>query len=397
MDLINVIKELSIENFEEVKKIRRHIHKYPELSFKEYKTSQYIVSSLEEMGIPYKKDVAGTGVVGWIEGSKPDGKIIVLRADMDALPVQEENDLEFKSVNKNCMHACGHDVHIASLIGAARILKELKNEIFGKILLVFQPGEEKLPGGAIEMLKDSIFEEYKPDIVVGQHVDPDLECGTTGFREGVYMASSDEVYLTIKGVGGHAAMPKHRTDNILITSKVITGLSEIVKKSTYLPSNTILVFGKIVANGSTNIIPEEVSVSGTLRIIDEKFRSRFHSDIIKIAKDTAEEMNAECDVKIIKGYPVLENDKKTTAISSKLAESYLGNGKVKGLGIRMTGEDFAYFTRKFPSVFYRLGIRNETNNISTGLHHPNFNVDEEALKQVWIVRLSCYFTLPGVN
>ncbi|MFC2118377.1 M20 family metallopeptidase [Bacteroidota bacterium] len=380
MELINKIKELSINNFEDVRKIRRHLHKYPELSFQEDKTSEYIISCLEELEIPYKNNVAGRGIVGWIEGENPEGHVVALRADMDALPIQEENEIEYRSVNNNCMHACGHDVHTACLIGAARILKKIKSEIRGKVLFVFQPAEELLPGGAKQMLLDSIFNEHKPDIFIGQHVDPELECGTTGFREGVYMASADEIYITIRGVGGHAAMPKHRTNNLLIASKIIIGLNDMLEKSTYLPSSTILAFGKIEAKGTTNIIPQEVMIDGTFRILDEKFRYRFHKDIINKAEQIAREMGAECYVDIKKGYPVLENDKIISAKSSKLAGEYLGKENVKDLDIRMTAEDFSYFSQKYPSVFYRLGTGNAEKNIICGLHNQNFNIDEEALK-----------------
>lgn len=379
MELITEIKKLSEEYFSEIKDIRRHIHKNPELSFREFKTSEFIISQLKKLDIPFKKGIAGTGIVAWINGSN-NGRIVALRAEMDALPINEENNVSYCSVNNNCMHACGHDVHTACLIGAAKILKELKDSISGKIFLIFQPAEERLPGGALEMINSGIFDKEKPDFVIAQHVEPDLDTGIVGFKAGIYMAAADEIYLKIIGQGGHAALPHKRTNNLLAASKIIVNLHEFIENHKNKHPDTILVFGKMIANGATNIIPAEVLINGTLRTMDEDWRHFVFDQIIKIAKKTAVETGAKCEVEIKKGYPVLINNKETTRESAILAGKFLGKKNVTDLGIRMTGEDFAYFSQKFPSVFYRLGTAIKKPGITAGLHSPNFDIDENALK-----------------
>ena len=275
---------------EEFINIRRHLHKYPELSFQEYKTSAYICQKLEEYGIEYKKGIAETGVLGIIKCKNPNKKVIALRADIDALPIQEETNLEFKSVNENVMHACGHDLHTACLLGASKILKELKEELEGTLLLLFQPGEELLPGGARLMLDQGVFSDIKPNYIIAQHVLPDMKCGHVGYKSGMYMASGDEIYLNIKGQGGHGALPHKLTDTVLVASHIIVALQQIVSRNGNAEIPTVLSFGKIEANGATNIIPDEVKIAGTLRTMDESWRKQAKQLINQIAQNTAKAM-----------------------------------------------------------------------------------------------------------
>ncbi len=379
MDLISKIKELAEKHYNEILKIRQHLHANPELSFKEYKTSEYIIAHLEEIDVPYKKGIAGTGIVAWIEGGS-DSPVIALRADMDALPINEENDISYRSVIKNCMHACGHDVHTACLLGAAKILKDLKEIIPGKILFVFQPAEELLPGGALQMINSGIFNEFVPDIFIGQHVEPEFETGFSGFKPGVYMASADEIYIKVIGKGGHAAIPGQRTNNLLIASEIIVKLNNLIEKQHTEEYPPILIFGRINGGGATNIIPNEVSFDGTLRVVNESLRNNLHEQIKELAEETARVNGVKCSVNIIKGYPVLINDEKITKKSIKQAINYLGKDNVKDLDVRMTAEDFAFYTQLYPSVFYRLGTTSQSKKIIKKLHSPEFNIDEEALK-----------------
>lgn len=400
MDLVIRIKELAQKYYDEILQIRRYLHANPELSFREYKTSKYIISRLKEMGISYTEGIAGTGIVAWIKG-QGDGPVIALRADMDALPVNEENDVFYKSVVKNCMHACGHDVHMACLLGAANILKDIQEFIPGKILFVFQPGEELLPGGAGQILENGIFDEHVPDIFIGQHVEPELETGFAGFKPGVYMASADEIYMEVKGKGGHAALSGQRTNNLLIASEIIVKLNGLIKKYEDEHYPPILIFGRISGEGATNVIPGEVSFDGTLRAVNEDIRNQLHSEIKKITENIALEIGVECSVKIIKGYPVLVNDEGITNESIKLANKFLGKGNVKDLDVRMTAEDFAYYSQKYPSVFYRLGTGNRSKKIITKLHSPQFNIDEESLKTgmglLAFLAISLISTQPSAN
>ncbi|HBS88549.1 MAG: N-acyl-L-amino acid amidohydrolase [Bacteroidetes bacterium GWF2_38_335] len=380
MELLSKIKELSAAYYKETVKTRQYLHKNPELSFNEVGTSEFICDFLKNNKIPFQKGIAKTGILGIIEGKKP-GKTIALRADMDALPVPEKNILPYTSKNKGVMHACGHDMHMASLMATAKILNSVKDSINGRILLVFQPAEEKLPGGAKAMLEDGLFKKYKPDHVIAQHVMPELEAGKTGFREGMYMASTDEIYMTVKGKGGHAAMPHQITDTVLVSSHIIVGLQQIVSRKGNVSVPSVLSFGKIIAQGATNIIPDEVKIEGTFRTMDETWRKSAHKEIVKLAKGIAASMGAECEIEIVKGYPFLVNDSKTTAMAEKAASEYSGKRNVTQLDIRMTAEDFSYFTQLYPSVMYRTGTGNVKKGIVAPLHSPSFNIDESVLKE----------------
>ncbi|KKL63953.1 hypothetical protein LCGC14_2169970, partial [marine sediment metagenome] len=359
--------------------IRRHIHRNPELSFHEHETADFIASTLEKAGILYKKGIAGTGILAEVEGSKP-GRIIALRADMDALPIQEKNDLNYRSLNDGRMHACGHDAHTASLIGTALILNKLKDNFSGKVKFVFQPGEEKAPGGAKLMLEENLFAGEEPELMIAQHVYPPMYTGNLGFREGKYMASSDEIYITIKGKGGHAAMPHNTTDSVLIAAHILVAMQQIVSRHAEASMPTVLSFGKVVADGAMNVIPSEVTMDGTFRTMDEKWRKTAHKRMINMAQSIAESMGATCELKIVEGYPALINDPEITRKSMEYASAYLGDKSVEELDIRMTAEDFAFFAEKYPSVLYRLGVRDKNKLSPLELHTPTFNIDEEALK-----------------
>ncbi len=374
------IISLSKDFFTAAVQIRRHLHMYPELSFQEYNTSDFVISKLNEFAIPFKKGFAKTGIIGKIEGKNPGKKIIALRADMDALPVMEKNDLPYKSKNEGIMHACGHDIHMTCLLGAAKILNNIRDQFEGTVLLIFQPGEELLPGGAKMMLDEGALDNPKPDAVLALHVQPDIPTGVVGFRSGKYMASSDEIYIRVKGKGGHGAMPHEVIDPVLIASHLIVSLQQIVSRNTNVSIPTVLSFGKIIANGATNIVPDEVRLEGTFRTTDENWRKAAHEKIVSISRATAESMGAICDIEIRKGYPVLFNDPNLNKKLKEFAREYLGKDKIEKLDIRMTSEDFAYFSEKFSSCFFRLGVASPDKHPATLLHNSNFMVDENAIE-----------------
>lgn len=373
------IKELSKRYLNEIIHVRRHLHQHPELSYHEFETSKFIQKKLDEHEIFYKANYVKTGIIAKIEGKNPTSRVIALRGDMDALPINENTGLPFQSVNSGVMHACGHDVHTSSVLGSAIILNSLKTEFEGTILIIFQPAEEKLPGGAKLMMEEGALDDPKPEIIIGQHIMPDLPVGTLGFKPGMYMASTDEIYLTIKGKGGHAAMPHQLTDNVLITSHIIVALQQIVSRNAKASIPSVLSFGKIIADGATNIIPSEVKVEGTFRTMDEQWRNSAHTKIQQVAKLTARAMGAECEIEIKKGYPYLVNHDEITKSAAAFAKEYLGNNKVVDLELRMTSEDFAYYSQKIPSTFYRLGVKPVDLEDPPPLHTANLIIDESAL------------------
>lgn len=358
---------------------RRHLHANPELSFHEYQTSAYVAQKLDELGIKYQK-MANTGLVAMIKGEKPSDAVVALRADMDALPIVEANEVPYKSKNSGVMHACGHDAHTSSLLGTAKILTELKNEFGGTIKLIFQPAEEKLPGGASMMIKEGVLENPKPDAVIGQHVMPLIEAGQVGFRSGKYMASTDEIYVTVHGKGGHGAQPQQNIDPVLITSHIIVALQQIISRVADPKTPSVLSFGKVIANGATNVIPNEVYLEGTFRTMDEDWRARAHEKMKKMAEGIAEAMGGSCDFNIVRGYPFLINEEKLTAEVRAYAEDYLGKENVLDLDIWMAAEDFAYYSQVSDACFYRLGTGNKERGITSSVHTPTFDVDEESLK-----------------
>ena len=373
------IQELSKNIFNEVVANRRHLHSHPELSFHEVETSAYVAGKLDELGLKYQR-MADNGLVALIKGDKPSDQVVALRADMDALPITEANDVPYKSQNTGVMHACGHDAHTSSLLGTAKILTQLKSQFAGTVKLIFQPAEEKLPGGASLMIKEGVLENPKPQAVLGQHVMPLIDAGKVGFRAGKYMASTDELYVTVRGKGGHGAQPQQNIDPIIITAHIITALQTIVSRSADPKSPTVLSFGKIIANGATNVIPNEVYLEGTFRTMDEAWRNDAHKKIKKMAEGIAESMGGSCEFNIMRGYPFLINEEKLTANTRAHAEDYLGKENVLDLDIWMAAEDFAYYSQVADSCFYRLGTRNESRGITSSVHTPTFDVEEDAFK-----------------
>jgi amidohydrolase len=373
------IKQLSQDIFDEVVANRRHLHSHPELSFHEVETSVFVARKLEELGLEYHK-MADTGLVALIKGDLPSEQVIALRADMDALPILEANDVPYKSQNNGVMHACGHDAHTSSLLGTAKILTELKSEFGGTVKLIFQPAEEKLPGGASLMIKEGVLENPKPGAVLGQHVMPLIDAGKVGFRAGKYMASTDELYVTVRGKGGHGAQPQQNVDPVIITAHILTALQQVVSRFADPKSPSVLSFGKVIANGATNVIPNEVYLEGTFRTMDEKWRNEAHIKIKKMAEGIAESMGGSCEFNIMKGYPFLINEEKLTAATRSHAEDYLGKENVLDLDIWMAAEDFAYYSQAADSCFYRLGTRNEARGITSSVHTPTFDVEEDAFK-----------------
>lgn len=377
--LSEIVKEKAKAYFEEFVGIRRHLHQHPELSYQEYNTSQFVQSKLAEWNIPFKV-VAETGVVGLIEGENPNSRVIVLRADMDALPILEENNIDFKSQNEGVMHACGHDVHTTCLLGAAKILNELKDQWNGTIKLIFQPGEEKNPGGASLMIKAGVLENPTPAGIFGLHVHPLLDVGKVSFRKGKVMASADELYFTIKGKGGHAAQPNLTVDTILVAAELITNLQKIISRNRNPFTPSVLSICSIQGGHTTNVIPSEVKLKGTFRAMDETWRYHAHELIHKEADGLAAATGAEIDTLVDVGYPSVDNNDALTEIGQTLAKSYLDETHVEETELRMGAEDFGYYTQKIPGCFYRLGVRNETLGYINNVHTPNFMVDEHAIE-----------------
>jgi amidohydrolase len=385
MDLSEKIKELSKHYFSEILEIRRHLHQNPELSFQEIKTSFYIQQQLSKAGISFTKGYVKTGIVALIKGKNPDKKTILIRADMDALPIQEKNNVSYKSSNKGLMHACGHDVHSAISLGATFILNELKNEFEGTVKIMFQPGEEVLPGGASLMIDAGVLENPKVDKALALHVFPSMSAGKVGFKSGMYMASTDELFLTVNGKGGHAAMPAEYINPLIISSEILLEINKcfmlpnslIGTKGESIP--TVVAFGKIEGNGATNIIPEKVEIAGTIRTMDESWRENVHEQLQLIVKNISEKYNITSVLQIKKGYPFLVNDKEFTDNCILDAQNFLGKENVEQLPIRMTAEDFSFISQKVPSCFFRLGTGNTEKGIISGVHTSTFDIDEDAL------------------
>ncbi len=379
MTLKEKVHQLSKEYFQDIVSLRRHLHMHPELSFQEKETSKFIAQELEKIGVDYEH-IADTGLIAYVRGNSPESKVIALRADIDALPIVEANDVEYKSKNEGVMHACGHDVHTSSMLGAIRILNTIKDEFQGTVKVLFQPGEEKLPGGASIMIKEGALENPIPANITGQHVMPLIPAGKVGFRSGMYMASADEIYVTVKGKGGHAAMPEMNIDPVLIASHIIVALQQIVSRNASPKVPSVLSFGKVTAEGATNVIPNEVKIEGTFRTMNEEWRKEAHQKMKKMAESIAEGMGGSCDFNVVVGYPFLKNDPDLTAQLRTYAEDYLGAENVEDLDLWMAAEDFAYYSQELTSCFYRLGIRNEEKGITSGLHTPTFDIDESALE-----------------
>lgn len=372
------VHSLAVQIYEKAVGWRRHLHQNPELSFQEYETSAFVKAQLDQLGISYTP-MAGTGLVAHIHGERPSDKVVALRADMDALPITEVEGREYGSKNAGVMHACGHDVHTASLLGTAHILQSLRADFGGTIKLIFQPGEERLPGGASLMIKAGALQDPAPQAVIGQHVMPLIPAGKVGFRAGKYMASTDELYVTVKGRGGHGAQPQENIDPVVITAHIITALQQIISRVADPKMPSVLSFGKVIANGATNVIPDTVYLEGTFRTFDEQWRKMAHERMVTMATGIAESMGGSCDFEVRSGYPFLVNEEKLTAEIRGYAEDFLGKDNVVDLDLWLAAEDFAYYSQVADACFYRLGTRNEGRGITSAVHTPTFDVDESAL------------------
>ena len=373
------IKALAKQYAPEFIDIRHHLHAHPELSYEEYETSKFVQDKLFELGIPF--DIkATTGVIGLIKGRNPDSRIIALRADMDALPIREENDIPYKSTNDGVMHACGHDVHTTCLLGAAKILNELRNEWEGTIKLIFQPGEEKNPGGASLLIKEGVLDNPAPSCIFGLHVHPGLAVGKMSFRAGKVMASADELYITIKGKGGHAASPHLCIDPILIASHLIIALQQVVSRNNDPHNPSVLSITSFKGGETTNVIPNEVKLKGTFRAMDETWRFKAHELIRKIATDIVHSMGGEIDLLIDVGYPSVYNNEALNEITKAKAAGFIGETNVEETEKRMGAEDFGYYSQQIPGCFFRLGVMNKEKGITSGVHTPTFNIDESAIE-----------------
>jgi amidohydrolase len=374
------IRQLAKEYAPETIDIRRHLHAHPELSYKEFQTSLFVQEKLTGLGIPFEVK-ATTGVVGIIKGKNPEKRVIALRADMDALPIREENTIPYRSQNDGIMHACGHDAHTSILLGASKILYELRSEWEGTVKLIFQPGEEKNPGGASLLIKEGVLHNPQPQAIFGLHVHPGLETGKFSFRSGPSMASADEIYITVKGKGGHAANPHLTVDTVLVASHIVVALQQVISRNKNPFSPSVLSISSFQGGYTTNVIPSEVKLMGTFRSMDETWRFQAHKLIHRICRGIAQGMGAEINVVVDVGYPVVNNDEKLYPVARKMAEEYAGRENVQETEIRMGSEDFGYYTQEIPGCFYRLGVMNVAKGITSGVHTPTFDIDESAIEK----------------
>jgi hippurate hydrolase len=386
--MIERIKELAKQYAPEFVAIRHHLHEHPELSYQEFETSKFIQQKLAEYNIPFEIK-ATTGVIGLIKGKNPQSRVVALRADMDALPITEQNDVPYKSKKEGVMHACGHDVHTSCLLGAAKILSETKDEWEGTVKLIFQPGEEKNPGGASLLIKENVLEDPKPQAIFALHVNPQLEVGNLSFRQGKVMASADELYITIKGKGGHAAAPHWTVDTILVASHLIVSLQQIISRNNNPFSPSVLSITAINGGYTTNVIPTEVKLMGTFRAMDEEWRFKAHELIRKQTNELVHSMGAEADVHIDVGYPCVYNNEALHEKAKALAEEFMSTDKVGETEMRMGAEDFGYYSQKIPGCFFRLGTANKAKGITAGVHTPLFNIDESAI-EIGIGMMACF-------
>lgn len=379
MALIEQIRQKAALYAAEYISIRQHLHAHPELSYQEFQTSAFVQDHLSKLGIPFTT-MATTGVVGIIEGQDPQSRCIALRADMDALPIQEENDITYKSIYPGIMHACGHDVHTTCLLGAAKILQELKDQWKGTVKLIFQPGEEKNPGGASYMIRDGVLKNPAPAAIFGLHVHPQLPVGKVSFRAGKVMASADEIYITVKGKGGHAGVPHLTTDTLLVASHIIIALQQVVSRNRDPHQPSVLSITSVQGGHTTNVIPSEVKMMGTFRAMDEDWRFKAHGLIRNIVEGTAHSMGAEVSLHIDVGYPSVYNNEALHGKAKAMAIEYMGEEQVEETELRMAAEDFGYYSQLIPGCFFRLGVMNIERGIVSGVHTPTFNIDERAIE-----------------
>lgn len=376
----SIIQQLITRNNDYVIGCYRHLHAHPELSFQEFETTAFVQAELTKMKIPFRAGIGGIGILARIEGKNSTKKVIALRADMDALPVCEEVEIPCKSTVENVMHACGHDAHTACLLGVGKILNELKNDFEGTVLLIFQPGEEKAPGGARLMLEDGLFDEYEPELILGQHVSVDYPTGTMGFLPGMIMASADEIHVKIHGKGGHGALPHLCNDTVLAAAQTLVALQQVRSRLCHPLTPMVLTFGRFVANGAQNIIPSEVQLSGTFRTVDEKWRAEAKNHIRRIITETCAAYGCNAEIEIPDGYPCVVNNQDLTSTAREFASEWIGEENVRTLEMRMTSEDFGFFTQKYPCTFFRFGVKGDVNANTGGLHSPTFRIDEKALE-----------------
>jgi amidohydrolase len=380
MEIQACIREKSVELLDKINSYREHLHAHPELSFEEFETSNFVSSKLTELGVTNQK-IGNTGVVGLIMGDHHslNDTFIGLRADLDALPIQEENNVPYKSIIEGKMHACGHDVHTSVLLGAAEILLAIRNELPNPIKLIFQPGEEKNPGGASILIQEGILKNPTVSKMYALHVFPEMETGKIGFKEGIYMASCDEIYMTINGKGGHGAMPHQCIDPIMIGANIVSSLQQIVSRSCDPKTPCVLSFGHFEGLGATNVIPSKVYLKGTFRTMDETWREKALELIKQQATSIANTFGGTIDVEISRGYPCLFNNEELTQKLKHKSELFLGRNQVEDLPIRLTSEDFAFYSQEIPVCFVRLGVGNIEKGITFGVHHPRFDIDKNAL------------------
>jgi hippurate hydrolase len=378
--MLEKIKKLASEYANEFIAVRHHIHANPELSYEEFKTSAFIQDKLTSWQIPFEVK-ANTGVVGLIKGKNPSSRVIALRADMDALPILEENDVPYRSQNPGIMHACGHDVHTTCLLGAAKILQETKEDWEGTVKLIFQPGEEKNPGGASLLIKEGVLENPAPEKILALHVHPGMEVGTFSFRGGMVMASADEIYITVKGKGGHAAAPQFTADTILVASQLIVSLQQIISRNNNPFNPSVLSITSFQGGNTTNVIPSEVKLMGTFRAMNEEWRFKAHELIINQTKQLVTALGAEVDIRIDVGYPFVFNNETLSAAAKTKAAIYAGEENVSETELRMGAEDFAFYSHLIPACFFRLGAGNKVKNITSNVHTPTFNIDERAIEK----------------
>lgn len=388
------IKEIASSIFPDIVSVRKWLHMHPELSFKEKETSKYICSILKKNNIYFVNNIGGYGIVATVKGKNPDSKVIAFRADMDALPIEEQNEVDYKSIYKGVMHACGHDVHTSILIGAAIIINKLKEHLEGTIKFIFQPAEEKLPGGASLMIKDGVLNNPKVDKIIALHVFPEMEVGFLGFREGKYMAACDELEVTIKGKGGHAALPEKTINPITVASEMIIKTRESIKQigKDHL---YVLEYGDFHAYGASNVIPENAFIKGTFRTMNESFRKKACDLLLHQSKEIAIKYGVDCEYKIIKGYPSLFNNPRLTKECRELAIDFIGLEKVSDLPIRMASEDFSFYSQECPACFFRLGVNNKEKGITHLVHTPKFDIDHNAIELG--IGLMSYFALKLVR
>jgi hippurate hydrolase len=385
MSLLSTLRSRSADLHPRVVDLRRRIHRNPELSRNEHDTAALVADALHEIGLDrVETGIYGTGVLGTLAGGRP-GRTVLLRADLDALPIQEETGLDFASQNEGIMHACGHDAHTASLLGTAQILADIRSRVPGTIRFCFQPTEEKIPGGATFMIEEGVLEargdEPAVDYVLGQHVRPDLPAGAIGVRGGPFMASADEVHVTVRGEGGHAASPHELTsDATVAAAHVVTALQTVVSRNSPPGTPSILTIGRFVADGATNVIPPSAHLEGTFRTMDDEWRAEAHDRIRQVVRRTAQAHGAEADVDVRVGYPAVHNDPSAASVVQSAAREYVGETGTVDLDPWYAGEDFAYFTNARPGVFYALGVGNKDAGIVHGLHTSQFTIDEDALR-----------------